>query len=126
MRNFIDTTEAVYDTQQRQIDELDKKWSQTCKALAETEQMRVDSEAQLTEARELLDEAREALEKIEQIKWGYDGDCGALAIIEQALANTDKTTVRVTCPIHNEQHTITLEGTEPRTMPCCANTDKGK
>lgn len=37
----------------------------------------------------VMEEARAALEAITQIKWGYDGDCGAIAIAEEALAKLD-------------------------------------
>jgi hypothetical protein len=45
--------------------------------------------AALPDVRAAMVECREALEKITQLKYGYDGDCGAVAIAEATLARLD-------------------------------------
>lgn len=41
--------------------------------------------AELRHLRQRLSDLRGALESIRSIRWGYDGDCGVLAIIDKAL-----------------------------------------
>jgi len=43
---------------------------------------------QIKELREQRDELLAALEKITQLRYGWDGDCGAVAIAEAAIAKT--------------------------------------